>query len=229
MWVRDRIDFVEGSKCYFCNRKLKKNIAHILKNELSKEIASGPTCAANRISNGSERIPNFTKASIEDLKEKEENLIETVKTEEIEINKDREERSEEGIEEVEYLRLRAEKLVGFKGNVFPKLTEVYERYLSAGKKLEDKDLFYLENLIKSQKEKNTVFSIKNLQTCYAYSFWLQLLINKADEKDVAISMLDYLRRNLRLTPNQIRFINKTYKNVREMPKLNENAFTKIGT
>lgn len=218
MWLIDRIDFVDNVPCHFCNRPLKTNIAYILISE-EHEVPSGPTCAKKHSKNPSEKIPDFTKASFDVVEEDDEEEGSgkgksgggATKTKPI------------GFFELEYLRLRAEKLSGFKDAMFPKLNEVYQKYKNVG--LEENDLRYIENLIKMVNRDKPLFTPKNLQTCYAYAYWIERFLERKGANDFASSVLSQLQQKLKLTESQIVAINKWFKHIDRMPSLNTKAFS----
>lgn len=221
-WLIDRIDFVDNEPCHFCNRRLKTNIAYILVGD-EGEVPSGPSCAKKNGSNHGNKIPDFTKASL-DIPD-EDNVDEDGQTTGTgtRSNTGGGKSKPSGFSELEYLRLRAEKLSGFKDAMFPKLNEIYKKYKSTG--LDESDVSYLANLIKKVTTEKPLLSPKNLQTCYAYAFWLRRFLEKKGENDFASSVLSQLQQKLKLSESQIVAINKWFQHIERMPLLDPKAFT----
>lgn len=217
-WSIDRIDFVDNVSCHFCNRALKTNIAYILTNQ-DDEIPSGPTCAKKNSKNPDDKIPDFTKASLDVVEEDDdEGKGGGGKTGGGGTKKAK----PHGFAELEYLRLRAEKLVGFKGAMYPRLDVIYEKYKRVG--LKDDDIKQLANLISYTAREKPLFAPKNLQNCYAYAFWLKRFLEKKGANEFVESVLFQLRKNLHLSEPQLIGINNWFKHIERMPILDTKAF-----
>ncbi|MBC3885647.1 hypothetical protein [Undibacterium griseum] len=219
-YLIDRIDFVDNKLCEFCKRHLRTNIAYILIKD-GIEVPAGPSCAKKNGKNSGEKIPDFTKASF-DVPEDDE--VDQVRDGANPVRGNIRARAPRpaGYHEVEYLRLRAEKLVRFNGAMFPKLKEIYLKYQTSG--LDDTDITYLERLIKKVSADNPLLSPKNLQNCYAYAFWLERFLDKKGTNEFASSVLAQLQQKLKLTEAQIVAINNWFQHIERMPRLDTKAF-----
>jgi len=217
-WLIDRIDFVDNKTCKFCHRHLKTNIAYILTQD-GIEVPAGPHCSQMNAQNPGEKIPDFTKASF-DLPDDDDDGQGSGGGGSSEGNGKKPRPA--GYHEVEYLRLRAEKLTGFSDAMFPKLAELYAKYKASG--LEEGDIAYLAGLIKKVSAEKPLLTPKNLQTCYAYSFWLQRYLDRKGKNDFISSILSQLRAKMRLSEAQLEAANKCFETIGRMPRLDTKAF-----
>jgi hypothetical protein len=215
-WTIDRIDFVDNQKCKFCHRPLKTNIAYILV-QGETEVPAGPHCAKVNSNNPDAKIPDFTKASF-DVAEDDDGDQTSGGSGGGQGAKPK----SPGYHEVEYLRLRAEKLAGFKDAMFPKLEEIYKKYKEYG--LQENEISYLAGLIKKVSLEKPQLSPKNLQICYAYSFWLQRYLDKKGKSDFISSILAQLKTKLRLSEAQLSAANNCFDAIDHMPRLDTKAF-----
>lgn len=220
-WLIDRIDFVDNKTCNFCRRHLKTNIAYILTKD-GAEVPAGPYCAQKNSQNSGEKIPDFTKASFDIPEDDDDDGIQGPGGTGSGGGNGKKPRPA-GYHEVEYLRLRAEKLVGFSGAMFPRLKEVYDKYKATG--LDEDDIAYLAGLIKKVSVEKPELSPKNLQYCYAYAFWLERFLERKRDNEFAISVLKQLRQKLKLKESQIVGINNWFQYINRMPRLDPKAFS----
>jgi hypothetical protein len=216
-WIIDRIDFIDNKTCEFCNRPLKTNIAYILIRD-GIEVPAGPHCSHKNAKNPGERIPDFTKASL-DIPDDDENGPGSGGGSG--GGKGKHPRPA-GYYEIEYLRLRAEKLIDFRDAIFPKLSDVYAKYKATG--LDDGDIGYLDGLIKKVSAEKPLLSPKNLQICYAYSFWLQRYLDRKGKNDFISSILSQLKAKMRLSEAQLAAANKCFETIGRIPRLDTKAF-----
>lgn len=219
-WSIDRIDFVDNQACNFCHRHLKTNIAYILILD-GIEAPAGPHCAKMNSKNSGGKIPDFTKASFDIPNDDDDDDDPTLRGGGSGGGQGKKP-TPAGYHEVEYLRLRAEKLIGFKDAMFPKLGEIYAKYKGLG--LQESEITYLTGLIKKVSTEKPHLSPKNLQTCYAYSFWLQRYLDKKTKNDFILSILSQLKAKLHLSETQLETANKCFKTIGSMPRLDTKAF-----
>jgi hypothetical protein len=222
-WRIDRIDFVRNTSCKFCDRPLKTNVAFILVDPSGTEVQSGPKCAKNHSLNPKDKVPDFTKASF-DVPSEEEDEGSNGKSAISKPSSSRKTSSgprKEGDEAIEYLRLRMEKLAGFNGASFGKLQEIYGRYASGS--IAQEDRAYLTNLMAKMEREHSRYSHSNLQTCYAYAFWMDCFLDKKDS-DFIQSVNTALKDKLHLTEGQLEGINKWFEHQKGIPRFRPDAF-----
>ncbi|UIJ38714.1 hypothetical protein LWC08_03860 [Desulfobaculum bizertense] len=119
-------------------------------------------------------------------------------------------RSREDYDEIEYLRLRMEKLKAFRGMSTDKLCEIYLSYKKSmleNVTISQRAIAYLKNLIAYTKRNKTEYCPEHLQVCYAYEFWLSNLIKIKTKPDFFISLRDHLRKERFLSEKQIIALN----------------------
>lgn len=226
-WRIDRIDFVKDTKCKFCNRTLKTSVAFILMNEEGAEAPAGPKCATNHSSDPKEKVPDFTKASFDMPIEEEGRSGEGSGTNLHSSTNRTSTPKKEGDKGVEYLRLRIEKLAGFNGASFEKLEEIYTRYASStSSELTPQDKAYLKNLMTKMEREHSKYSHSNLQTCYAYAFWLEYFLTKEDSEFIRSIIAD-LKTKLQLTERQLAGANQWLKHQKGVPRFRPDAFMGI--
>jgi hypothetical protein len=211
----DRIDFVTAdTKCFQCGHMLTSGSAYIVRDHDGKEHACGPKCV-EKITKGlpPARIPDFTRGST------------LTPGEDGSKAKRKKETAPAWIEE-EYLLLRYEKLPGFNLKPFPPLEEKY-MLLKANRALSDIDRKFIHNLLaKLPLTKMASHSLENLQTCYAYQYWLKKASKtlQPDKRGYLDKLIEDLQARLSLTPRQIEGANKWLSHLDGMPELDPAPF-----
>jgi hypothetical protein len=222
-WRLDRIDFVKNTSCRFCDRPLKTNVAFILVDPSGTEVQAGPKCTKNHSLNPKDKVPDFTKASFDVPSEEdaEGGNVQDRNPRPLSSGKAQSGPKKEGDEAIEYLRLRMEKLTGFNGASFGKLQEIYGRYTSGSITQEDRT--YLNNLVVKMGREHSRYSHSNLQTCYAYAFWMDCFLEKKDSEFIR-SVNSALKDKLHLTEGQLEGINKWLQHQKGIPRFRPDAF-----
>lgn len=231
MFCIDRVDFIEKGNCRFCDRELKSRIAFVLVEESTGgEVYCGPTCLTKHAHlDPKVSYPDFTKASPDPVGD--ENDDEGAGSGPLPPNREKRPRKysakKVGQEDVEYLRLRYEKLAGFKGMRLQGLDSVYVRYRSG--ELSEDDRKYLANLIRKVRIERPEFSPENLATCYAYHFWLTVALNALPEskRGYFTGLLESLKKRQRLTISQIEGANNWLRTIAGVPTLDPEAFLRL--
>lgn len=207
----DRIDFVEESKCYFCNRPLSTK-AYIFISDNGSEIQAGPNCAKKNMPI-SDNILDFTKGSIDILPK---TAIENNKNNILNTHH----KNNENIEII-YLRLRCEKLKDFKNIEYEAITNIYNKYKLGN--IEENDIKHLRNIIRKSENNKWCWTYKNLMACYSAKHALNSWIKK-ERNDFAKNIYRFLKDNYYLTENQIIAANNQIKNIGELSKINGKWF-----
>jgi hypothetical protein len=220
-WRIDRIDFVKDTICKFCSRRLKSNVAYILVDAVGVEVQAGPKCSKNHASNPEDKVPDFTKASFDVPSEEEDEGSQGKGADRRPSASRPTGPRKEGDEAIEYLRLRMEKLTGFKGASTDNLAEVYARFCSDA--MTENDRAFLKNLIAKMERGHTKYSHSNLQTCYAYSFWLDCFLEK-ENSDFIQSVNSTLKAELKISEGQLVGVNKWLKHQKGVPQFRPDAF-----
>ncbi|RLK06739.1 hypothetical protein [Tenacibaculum discolor] len=210
-------DLTDGTKtCHFCNRPLKSLKAYILMDEKTKEkIYSGPKCAEDNISNkyNLKLIPDLTRYTLA-INDKESvlssNFVErnTLKHTEKDLNYRK---------AIEYLELRENKLSEDFNTSYNVLKEYYSFYLVEG----TLNLKQINHILNIEKKSPDSLRLINLQKCYNYIFWINIGIQKLEEKadGFLIPIKNYLINNLKLSIKQKKGVNKWLQNLAETPLL----------
>lgn len=222
-WRVDRVDFAKDAGCVFCDRALPSNVAFIVRNVESDEAAAGPKCVKKHALFPEVRLPDFTRASPEVPEEEgaprpapsnRRGPSSGVRADSMLTKK--------GNAEVEYLRLRVEKLEGYRVDPDARLLEIYGRLQD--NRLPDGDVAYLANLVAKFERIKSPWALANLQTCYAYAAWLERFQRQKPHEFVA-RLLVYLKDKLRLTPDQLEALNKFFSYREGFPELDPAAFS----
>lgn len=198
----DRIDFIENEICHRCKRPLKSNIAHILIDGHGNEFPYGKICAERTAANTD--YPNFTKWNSKQSGHNNKMSARQKKG----FNNYR-----DAYDEIEYLRLRMEKLEAFNGMKTKKLYKIYVDYKKSKQKKVTSSLeaiTYLKNLITYTKREKLEYSPAHLQICYAYEFWLSKIIKTKTKPDFFISLRKHLRKDRFLSEKQVAALNKEH-------------------
>lgn len=220
-WEPYEIDFAVGAKCYFCDRQLKRGIALFLQSSDRTIVPSGPYCAAKVAVAAPMKVPDFTKGVLEGVGE-EDVPSNDRKVSARPAGAGIHSPKKEGVLPIEYLRLRVEKLHDFRDVRTPRLVEIHNR--SKESQIAEDDLRYLGNLETKMSQSRPTLSLKNLQACHAYKYWIERLINEP-KADYPRSLLVYLREHLYLTEAQVVGLNSWFRN-RDMPTLDPSAFSR---
>ena len=129
--IIDRIDFVHDAKCgsETCKRSLTSGTAYILINEHGEEIPYGKSCAFKKAGKPQGRIPNFTKGSHAIPGEEGGGTAGGRRTGGRVGPKTN---ADDHSLDIEYIRLRIERLTAFKGHTYTNLSDLYSRIKTAG-------------------------------------------------------------------------------------------------
>ena len=225
-WSKSEIDFAFGAKCYFCGKSLKRGIALYLVSPDGPRVPAGPQCAAKHALPSEMPVPDFTKGVLESVAEEGASVAENdPPVRHAKATNPGKPKEEEGGIELEYLRIRVEKLPDFRGVSTPILVGLYTKWKQGNGNLHDDDKRHLRNLAAKMSREKTVYSPENLQNCYAYKCCIERLVAET-KSDFPRSLLDGLRTHLSLTSRQIEGLNIYFKN-RDMPTLDPMAFQSV--
>jgi hypothetical protein len=128
--------------------------------------------------------------------------------------------------EEEYLRLRYERMDGFKIPGWPPLDGLYEK-IKRSEALDDVDRLFIRKMLeKMPNSKMPGLSMGNLQACYAYSHCLNqaIALLPEDKREYLTKLHSDLRKKLYLTTAQIAAANKWLTNIKGVPTLDPGAF-----
>jgi hypothetical protein len=222
----DRIDFVPKVRCFFCNNLLTKGYSlYLVHNATGNEVPSGPVCAVKNAGDLNHKIPDFTRASfLADKLEVTSKVTTPPKKPNPSSGIEKEQKKETllGQKELEYLRLRIEKLKLFPDAYYAPLIPIWERFKCSSKSKED--ILYIKRLISKSYSDMPLLSPENLQTCYAYSYWLTVFNNTSAANNFTKAMLSSLQDKNYLTINQITKINSIFEKHPGFPNLDSSAF-----
>ena len=197
----DRVDFTEARRCGFCDRPLPLGIAHIVRMDDQTEIAAGPVCA--RKNAPTEDYPNFTTAAYytdEQIEPSDGHRAGRRLKEDTSERRAETERHRA----VTYLRLRQEKMSDFPNVRHSVLDPIYERFCSGG--LTNDDVAHLGRLMAVVEQRYPLLALNALKTAYSYHKLILRAAEKIEHEEkrqYLLSLDEYLRANLRLTPAQI--------------------------
>lgn len=223
-WHVSEIDFAEGAHCYFCDRKLRKGIAIFVVHANGQREPCGPDCAKKYAEPFEGRPPDFTRGAHEEPSEEDVECSGPRRSAGRPASPASHQRSKEGgNRELEYLRLRVERLMDFQGARTPRLVEIHQRWVEGS--LTTQDLRYLTNLMAKMQREQTPWSHENLQACYAYGYWISRLLPHTD-KPFPRDLLRDLRQKLFLTPGQVAGLNEWFK-IEDMPALDPLTFAQV--
>jgi hypothetical protein len=198
----DRIDFTDAKRCVFCERPLRLGIAHIMRLDNESEVAAGPVCA--RKNAPTEDYPDFTRAG-----QYTDDQVDCSNGRNSKGSVNEQHAESKRLRAIEYLRLRQEKMSDFAHVRYGALNPIDERFRSGG--LTEDDIAHLSRLMTAVERRYQLLSLNALQTAYAYH---KLILRAAEKIEVdekrqyLLSLDEYLRVNLRLTPAQIEGANR---------------------
>lgn len=202
----DRVDFTDSLRCCFCKRPLPLGIAHIVIADDQTEVAAGPACARKQAKGAG--FPNFTRGAhyTEEQIEPADGPIARRRSDDSDEDRHAE---TERIRAITYLRLRQEKMNEFASVRYEALEPIYQRHRSGV--LSADDIARVGRLMVVVEQRHPLLSLAALQTAYAYHKLLQRGAEKIpseEKRRYLLSLDEYLRANLRLTPAQIEGANR---------------------
>lgn len=224
----DRIDFVSGTSiCHFCRRPLKRRVAYVLIDSRGQEVCCGSTCLVTRANfPRNVECPDFTRASMDVPKDGYGGDVRRRGGPgAVGGTLGKHKRPEMSPEE--YLRLRYEKLPGFKGVRIKTLDYVYEKLVSGSLLQSDREA--VQRFIAKVRQDRPEYSPENLAACYAYYYWLTVALDHIpnEKRGFLYGMIERLKKHLFLTNSQVEGLNHWLAKIPSVPLLDPSLFCKV--
>jgi hypothetical protein len=238
MWTYARIDRIESGEvhCIFCNRALRSGRTIVIHDESGVEAFAGPACAKKYVEPATTAILDLSRMAMLLVLKGAEDPSSTPSSpdDDVKANPKARRQALEVDEVADYLRLRAEHMAGFTGNLTQRLRDLHVE-LNSQEGLSDPGRLYVERLLSKSRAANTIYSVRNVERCIGAVHWLKIAIEhtKPERRDFLGKMLHVLRENWRLSSKQVEAVNKWGEGVRKQvhnyPHLDVMAFNDVQT
>jgi hypothetical protein len=208
----------------------------VIRDESGGEAFAGPACAKKHVEPATEPILDLSRMAMLLVLKRAEEFVPSAAVPldgETTLGKARK-HALEGDEAMDYLRLRADHMTGFSGNLTQRLRDLHSEFTS-GQGPTEAGRLYVERLLANAKAGNTIYSVRNVERCIGAAYWLRIAIEhtKPERRDFLKKMLEVLQDSWRLTAKQVAAVNAWGEGVRKQvpnfPRLDANAFDDVQT